>query len=167
MDLVFLTDLFKQLEIGRYRLAEHTFGGRHSHLEHHAHKPDFCAWHYVCKHASVLFAAAAQPVGDSTGKKYVTTRAQDRLRSVAEKGELSLEHIEGFVFGVVEVVRRREARSCREMNERIGAPGCLASGQDDMEGVEKPIGRRILERCGLRSCWMHIESPSCRERPTI
>ena len=79
-----------------------------------------CTWHYVRKEARVLSAAASKPVGYSAGKKDVATRSQDRLLSLAEKSEFSIEHIKRFVFRVVKMVRRRERRGRREMNERIG-----------------------------------------------
>jgi hypothetical protein len=53
------------------------------------------------------------------------------------------------------VIRRREARRRREMNEGVGASRRLAFGQKDMERVEKPIGWRIIEGCGLQCRWMH------------
>src|ERR1700689_4461556 len=105
--------------------------------------------------ARVLFAAASKPVGYSARKKDVSARSQDRLLFAAEEGEFSIQHIERFVFHVVKVVRRIEARSRREMNEGIRASCCLAFGQKDMEGVEKPIGWRIIEGRGLQSPLIH------------
>jgi acyl-CoA reductase-like NAD-dependent aldehyde dehydrogenase len=54
---------------------------------------------------------------------------------------------------MVKVLRRREARKCLEMNQGIRAYCRFAFGQEDMEGAEEPIGRCIIEGCGLQKLY--------------
>jgi hypothetical protein len=94
-------------------------------------------------------------MGYSARKKDVSARSQDRHLSIADKGELSIQHIERFVFRMVKVVRRLKAWGRGEMNQRI-RPSCwFAFGQEDMQVVEEPIGWCIIEGCGLQKLRRH------------
>jgi hypothetical protein len=58
---------------------------------------------------------------NSAGQKDVSSRTQDGLLSIAEKGKFTTEHIERFVLDVVKMVGRSMPRRMYLVQHREGA----------------------------------------------